>query len=84
MRLDDQCLQLYRVAHNMWKDNDIKLAEKYYQRIRVEHGCELYYEVVLPKNMMLVHPVGNGSPQVIAIYSSLVTGVRIGQLGGRS
>ena len=51
MRLDDQCLQLYRVAHNMWKDNDIKLAEKYYQRIRVEHGCELYYEVVLPKNV---------------------------------
>jgi hypothetical protein len=27
MRLDDQCLQLYRVAHNMWKDNDLKMAE---------------------------------------------------------
>jgi serine O-acetyltransferase len=58
MRLDDQCLQLYRVAHNMWKDSDLKMAERYYQRVRTEHGCELYYEIVLPKNVMLVHPVG--------------------------
>ena len=58
MHLDDQCLQLYRVAHNMWKDNDLRMALKYYQRARAEHACELYYEVVLPKNIMLVHPVG--------------------------
>jgi len=59
MRLDDQCLQLYRLARAAWARGDVEEACRLYGRLRAEHGCELFYEVSLPPvHLMLVHPIG--------------------------
>lgn len=56
--LDAECLENYRYAHELWKSGDIDAALRYYRKNRAEHGVDLYYEVALPRHVVLVHPVG--------------------------
>lgn len=58
MRLDDECLLLYRQAKKSASLGNVAFAERLYRKIRRDHGCELYWEIDLPEYVKLVHPVG--------------------------
>lgn len=59
MTLDKECLALYRRSRELYLVGRQAEAMAYYRRIRAEHGCELFYEVDLPSEMKLVHPLGS-------------------------
>lgn len=58
MRLDDELLEMYRIARAAYELGDEETAESYHRQIRREHGCELYPAVELPPHLMFVHPIG--------------------------
>lgn len=67
MSLDEECVALYREARKAWLmaqqgGDDAwafeNIADSRYRQIRRDHGAELFYEVDLPKNFRLVHPLG--------------------------
>lgn len=64
MRLDDETVTLYRMARNYYLahqggiPNALERADEIYRELRMRYGVELYYEVDLPENLLLVHPLG--------------------------
>lgn len=58
MRLDEEVVELYRIARAAYELGDDVTAESFHRRIRSEHGCELYPAVELPEHLMFVHPIG--------------------------
>lgn len=57
-RLDDECLRAYRRSRELYLVGRVDEAMELYRGIRRDHGCELFYEVDLPTEMRLVHPLG--------------------------
>lgn len=58
MKLDDELVEMYRIARAAYELGDEEMAESYHRQMRREHGCELYPAVELPEHLMFVHPVG--------------------------
>lgn len=58
LNLDQYAVDLYRNSRAAYHRGDIASAHEFYRRNRVENGVELFYEVELPENFRLVHPIG--------------------------
>lgn len=57
MRVDDEIVSNYRASRAAFLRDDIEEAERYYRANRLL-GTDLYYEVELPHDLLLVHPIG--------------------------
>lgn len=58
MTLDEECVALYRQSRSAFLSGDVASARTLHAQIRRDYGCELFYEVDLPENLRLVHPLG--------------------------
>lgn len=79
MTLDAEALAMYRTSRLAFVAGDVATAERWYRRLRAEHGLEAYYEVELPERVRLVHPIATvlGRAQY-ADYLCVYQGVCVG------
>lgn len=59
LNLDQYAVDLYRNSRAAFHRGDLAAAHEFYRRNRAENGVELFYEVDLPENLRLVHPIGS-------------------------
>ena len=55
--IDNELIANYRASRAAFLRHDIEEAERYYRANRLL-GTDLYYEVELPRDLLLVHPIG--------------------------
>lgn len=52
------CVFLYYLSNTIWKQGNSMLADKVYYLNKALNGCDLFYEIELPSDFRLDHPVG--------------------------
>ena len=53
------CIYLYWLSRVVYEEDNSLLADKIYYLNKIMNGCDMFYEVKLPKVFMLDHPVGS-------------------------